>query len=298
MADAAEVARARLLALATSGQWCSVALHRHDGGVDESDCLSERLGAGQSERILAMVRELCAGARIGLRELDAIAFDAGPGSFTGLRIGCAVAQGLGFALRRPLLAVDALATLAWQRLRASRLDEAAVLVASDARMGELYVAMYRVRRAWPWRGAAQGRAGATGGGLSPLVETLMTPRLVSRAGFLSGIAAAWPSTREATLDTVDLGPARVLLGGNAWQALDLLGEWAARHGLASLPAAPGDEEAYVRADALAELAHRGWREGAAIDAAAAAPRYVRDKVALDRDEQRALRMRRADGVRP
>ena len=100
----------RLLALATSGEWCSVALHRHDDGIDESECLSERLGSGQSERILAMVRELSASASTALHEIDAIAFDAGPGSFTGLRVGCAVAQGRGLAFWRPLLPVAARAT--------------------------------------------------------------------------------------------------------------------------------------------------------------------------------------------
>lgn len=281
----------RLLALATSGEWCSVALYRVGAGGQDSDCLSERLGSGQSERILAMIRELCAGAGIELSELDAIAFDAGPGSFTGLRIGCAVAQGLGFALRRPLLAVDSLATLAWQRLRAARGDEAAVLVATDARMDEIYVAMYRARLSA--LGAAQASEAAVASGddpLAPLLETLIAPRLVGRADFVAAVAAAWPDRRPA------IAPSAVLLGGNAWHALGLLDEWVACHRPGLRPFAPDEDEAYVRADALAELAHRAWCNGAAIDATAAAPRYVRDKVALDRVEQDALRRRRAEGA--
>ena len=268
-------ARLCLLALATSGEWCSVALYRHERGVDDSDCLSERLGAGQSERILAMVRELCAGAQLKLHEIDAIAFDAGPGSFTGLRVGCAVAQGLGFALDRPLVPVDALATLAWQRVRASRSADAFALVAADARMDELYVAMYRVRSS-----------------AAAPIECLIAPRLIATAEFLAGIAAIWPE-RGPDGPAGRIEPARVLLAGNAWQALGLAREWAVHHRLAQMPHAPGEEDAYVRADALAELAHRSWHEGAALDAHRAAPRYVRDKVALDRDEQHALRLRRA-----
>ncbi len=267
----------RLLALATSGEWCSVALHRHDDGIDESECLSERLGSGQSERILAMVRELSASASTALHEIDAIAFDAGPGSFTGLRVGCAVAQGLGFALCRPVLPVDALATLGWQRLRASGRPSGDVLVATDARMDELYVALYRLRL------DADTKWG----------EVLIEPRVVARADFVAAVGACWPPSVAVAGDAAPQ-PAQVLPGGNAWRALGLLDEWSAHHGLVPAPLAPGVDEAYVRADALAEIALRDWRAGRAIDASAAAPRYVRDKVALDRDEQRALRLRRAE----
>jgi tRNA threonylcarbamoyladenosine biosynthesis protein TsaB len=294
--DAAGVGQARLLALSTSGEWCSVALHGHFGGADDSECLSERLGAGQSERILAMVRELCAGARIELSALDAIAFDAGPGSFTGLRVGCAVAQGLGFALNLPLIAVDGLAALAWQRLRASRRGEGVVLAATDARMNEIYVAMYHVRsgessgaRALAARGREE-KVDAIAGA-APLVDALIAPRLCRRADWLHELAQCWTAAPGAPQES--LAAEQVLLGGNAWQMPGLLDEWVTHHALVTRPAVPGEDEAYVRADALAELAMRSWRSGAVLAAAAAAPRYVRDKVALDRDEQRALRERRA-----
>lgn len=256
-----------------------MALYRHACGVDDSDCLSERLGSGQSERILAMVRELCTGAQLKLHEVDAIAFDAGPGSFTGLRVGCAVAQGLGFALDRPLVPVDALATLAWQRVRASRSADACVLVAVDARMDELYVALYRV----------QPSAAAP-------IESLIAPRLIARADFLAGVAAAWPDARAGAGTGGHVEPAAVLLAGNAWHVFGLARDWAAHHRLAQVPHAPAENDAYVRADALAELAHRTWHDGVAVEASQAAPRYVRDKVALDRDEQHALRLRRAAGA--
>lgn len=286
-----------MLALSTGGEWCSVALHRHEDGVDESECLSEQLGAGQSGQILAMVRELCASARIGLSALDAIAFDAGPGSFTGLRVGCAVAQGLGFGLGRPLVAVDGLATLAWQRARSTRTGEAVVLVANDARMDELYVAIYRTRgHAAPGRTTPSPSGNGARGMLAPSVDTLLEPRLVARADFATAIVAAWPRRGEGACPGELLEPSQVLLGGNGWQAAGLLDEWTAHHGLAAAPAVPGRDEAYVRADMLAELALGSWRAGAVVEAAAAAPRYVRDKVALDRDEQRALRLRRSAGA--
>ncbi|HLT27692.1 MAG TPA: tRNA (adenosine(37)-N6)-threonylcarbamoyltransferase complex dimerization subunit type 1 TsaB [Zeimonas sp.] len=264
----------RVLALSTSGTWCSVALYRHGFGDDDSDCISEPLGAQQSMNILAMVDELCRGARIELAELDAIAFDAGPGSFTGLRIGCAVAQGLGFALDRPLVAVDSLRALAWQRVRFGT-AEAIVLAANDARMDELYVAMYRI-------GPVPGEA--SGANAAALLETLEAPRIVARARFVDEIDE-WLRTHRPLA-----GADALLRAGDAWVHAPTALAWDARFGTIG-PPAPVADDAYVRADALAELGCADWHAGRAIPASQAAPRYLRDKVALDHDEQRAARER-------
>ncbi|HEY0877601.1 MAG TPA: tRNA (adenosine(37)-N6)-threonylcarbamoyltransferase complex dimerization subunit type 1 TsaB [Zeimonas sp.] len=265
---------ARVLALSTSGTWCSVALYRHGFGDDESDCVSEPLGAQQSMNVLAMVDDLCSAARIELSQLDAIAFDAGPGSFTGLRVGCAVAQGLGFALGLPLVPVDSLRALAWQRVRFGA-SEATVLAANDARMGELYVGLYRI-------GAipddASGIAGAA------RLETLEVPRIVARDRFVDEIDE-WLRTHRALT-----GEAVLLRAGDAWVHASTALAWDARFG-ARMPAAPVADNVYVRADALAELGCADWHAGLALAASDAAPRYLRDKVALDRDEQRAVRER-------
>lgn len=270
----------QLLALATSGRWCSVALYRRGAGIDESDCLSEPLGERQSSSILRMVDELCTAAAIDLSQLDAIAFDAGPGSFTGLRVGCAVAQGLGLALDRPLLAVDSLQALAWQRLRTASRRDATVLVANDARMDELYVAAYHVHDE-PARDAAPGHDVFS----PPVVAPLVEPCLIELAGFVDEIETLWHASGRP------LDPGAVLFAGDAWRGLRLDRRWADRFGV-PVAAAPDADEVYVHADAIAELAHTQWVAGGAIDAAAAAPRYLRDKVALDRDEQRELRARR------
>ncbi len=263
----------RVLALSTSGSWCSVALYRHGFGDDESDCVSEPLGAQQSMNILAMIHELCSGARIELSELDAIAFDAGPGSFTGLRIGCAVAQGLGFALDLPLIAVDSLRALAWQRVRFGA-REATVLAANDARRDEIYMGMYRLE-ALP--DDASGIAGAA------RLETLETPRIVARERFVDEIDEWLRAHRPLG------GAATLVRAGDAWVHAPTALAWDERFG-AHAPA-PVADDAYVRADALAELGCADWHEGRAIEAAEAAPRYLRDKVALDREEQRAARER-------
>lgn len=281
--DADPLARTvHLLALATSGSWCSVALYRRGRGVDESECLSEPLGERQSQNVLRMVDELCTGAALDLSQLDAVAFDAGPGSFTGLRIGCAVAQGLGFAIGRPLVPVDTLQTLAWQCVRTRAHRDATVLVANDARMDELYVAAYRVHEA-PAAGTQPGHEVFS----PPRVEPIVEPCLFARERFVERVRARLQEIAPA------VEPAAILLAGDAWLRLGLHREWSAGRG-ARDARAPGENEAYVHADALAEIAHAHWCAGRCVDAADAAPRYLRDKVALDREEQQALRAQRED----
>lgn len=122
----------RLLVLDTSTEWCSVALWL-DGSI-----LARRENAGQahSSRLIAMIDGLLAESGAALRELDAIAYGAGPGSFTGLRIACAVTQGLALGADLPVIGVSTLQSIAEQT------GEDAVLVALDARMAEVYWGAY------------------------------------------------------------------------------------------------------------------------------------------------------------
>lgn len=131
----------RILALETSTEFCSVALW-HDGSVLEAGRLA---GQTHSALVLPMVRSLLAEAGVGMTDLDAIAFGAGPGSFTGVRIAVAVAQGLAFAHDTPVVPVAGLAALA-EDCGAPR-----VLACLDARMGELYLGAYE-RRPDGWSG--------------------------------------------------------------------------------------------------------------------------------------------------
>ncbi|MBK6337265.1 MAG: tRNA (adenosine(37)-N6)-threonylcarbamoyltransferase complex dimerization subunit type 1 TsaB [Betaproteobacteria bacterium] len=123
----------RILALDTSTEWCSVAVGVAGAWLERS----EHVGQAHSERLLPMVDAALAAAQWAPVDLDAIAFGCGPGSFTGIRIGCAVAQGLAFALDRPLLGVPTLEAIAV----ADGSDD--VLCCLDARMREVYVAAYR-----------------------------------------------------------------------------------------------------------------------------------------------------------
>jgi tRNA threonylcarbamoyladenosine biosynthesis protein TsaB len=93
-----------------------------------------------------MVQDLLREAGVALADCDAIAFGAGPGSFTGVRTACGVAQGLAFGARLPVLPLVTLEAMAEAcRVRTGAADVLAVL---DARMGEVYWAQYRWSGAW------------------------------------------------------------------------------------------------------------------------------------------------------
>ena len=124
----------KLLAFETATEACSVAV-LVDGQVLERFEVAPRRHA---ELSLPWADQLLAEAGIARSQLDAIALSQGPGAFTGVRLGIAIAQGIALALDRPLLPVSTLRTLA---LRAPA-DAPRVLSSIDARMGEVYIGHY------------------------------------------------------------------------------------------------------------------------------------------------------------
>ncbi len=122
-----------LLVLDTSTEYCSAALWR-DGEIHARRVLAEQR---HSSLLLPMVDELLRESAIPLRELDGIGYGAGPGSFTGLRIACAVTQGLALGADLPVVGVSTLESIAEQ----TGADN--VLTVLDARMAEVYWAAYR-----------------------------------------------------------------------------------------------------------------------------------------------------------
>lgn len=127
-----------ILALDTATETCSVALLWRGAIVSRS----ERVGQKHSERALPMVDEVLTAAGASLRELDYLAFGAGPGSFTGLRIACGLVQGLAWGADKRVIAVGNLHALA-ARVFDVAPDCETVLCAIDARMHEAYCAIYR-----------------------------------------------------------------------------------------------------------------------------------------------------------
>jgi tRNA threonylcarbamoyladenosine biosynthesis protein TsaB len=116
------------VAFETSSEWCSVALFA-DGDIA---AIETRAGQRHSQLALPMMDQLLSGRRLKPRDLDAIAFGAGPGAFTGLRIACGLAQGLAVARSLPVIGISSLEAIA-QESGAER-----VVACIDARMREVY----------------------------------------------------------------------------------------------------------------------------------------------------------------
>lgn len=125
----------KILAIETSTDYGTCALWL-DGATVERACPA---GRPHSETLLPLIGTLLAEAGVTLRNLDAIAFGAGPGAFTGLRIACGTAQGLAVGAELPLVPVGTLDAMAADCEREN------VIALLDARMNEVYAAQYRRR---------------------------------------------------------------------------------------------------------------------------------------------------------
>lgn len=130
----------KIIALETSSEYCSAAL-QIDTNVFSKETLA---GNRHSELLLPMIQQLLSEAGLSLQQLDGIAFGAGPGSFTGLRIACGVAQGLAYASNLPVAAISTLEAVA------EKIAQNNVIVALDARMGEIYHATYQKSASQDW----------------------------------------------------------------------------------------------------------------------------------------------------
>lgn len=127
-----------LLTLDTSGPYCAVALSL-DGRISCAEASSERRAA---QEVLPLVEELLQAQSFSLARLDGIAVVNGPGSFTGIRIGVAVAQGLGLSVGLPVLPVSALAAMARLSVDADSAMTGVLLAALPARKADYYLAAY------------------------------------------------------------------------------------------------------------------------------------------------------------
>lgn len=130
----------RFAAIETATEWCSVALWI-DGEISG---LERRADTRHSELALPMLEELLRKAGLPADGLDAVAFGAGPGAFTGLRIACGLAQGLALARSLPVIGVSTLEAIA------EECGAARVVACLDARMREVYYAALE-KQAGQWR---------------------------------------------------------------------------------------------------------------------------------------------------
>lgn len=130
-----------ILALETATEACSAAIILDNGDVVSRYQLAPRL---QTQLLLPMIDELFAEAQLTAAQLTAIAYSCGPGSFTGIRVAAAAAQGLAFGWDLPVLAISSLQTLAQTAYR--QLAYQRVLAVFDARMNEIYLAAYQLEQ--------------------------------------------------------------------------------------------------------------------------------------------------------
>ncbi|MBD1583928.1 tRNA (adenosine(37)-N6)-threonylcarbamoyltransferase complex dimerization subunit type 1 TsaB [Pseudoalteromonas sp. S16_S37] len=127
-----------LLAIDASTEALSLALHFNGQTYRHFEVCPQQ----HSQKILPEIEQLLTQANCQLAELDGIVFGRGPGSFTGVRISVAIAQGLAFSAKLQLVGVSTLEAMALQAVHQFKVSE--VLSGIDARMGEIYLARYQV----------------------------------------------------------------------------------------------------------------------------------------------------------
>ncbi len=237
----------QVLALETSTEYCSVAIYQN-GDIQSR---SELAGQRHSELLLEMIAQVMNEAGLKLSQLDGIAFGAGPGSFTGVRIACGVAQGLALGTDLPVLGVCTLQAVA------NAAGHNKVIAAIDARMNEVYFAVYQMQ-------ASQIQSGQIQSGENKPYE--------------------WTTVCEPVLSLPHSTPDVV---GSGWFGA---GSGFSAHG-AALRARYGaqltgvDATIISQASAIAQLAAPLFAAGQGQDAALALPLYLRDKVALKISER-------------
>lgn len=191
-----------LLAIDSSGECCSVALCLDGEVVQRLEAVAPQ---HHSQRLLPMQQALMQAHGVAVSDLDLVACANGPGAFTGVRVAVALCQGLAYAADLPVLGVSSLAALGWGATRHYEMGE--VLVATDARMGEVY-----------W-----GHYARDGNGLRVVqADTLSRPEDVPYRDLSNGIrvgsgwsayaqafgqhwSADMPATRDYRLQAADIG---------------------------------------------------------------------------------------------
>ncbi|MFP3014358.1 MAG: tRNA (adenosine(37)-N6)-threonylcarbamoyltransferase complex dimerization subunit type 1 TsaB [Arsenophonus sp.] len=135
-----------ILAIDSATEACSVALLR-DGKTFTKFTVSNKEHA---RKILPMVNQCLIDAHLKLKNINVLAFCRGPGSFVGVRIAIGIAQGLAFGANIPMIGVSSLLTMAQGAFR--KLGVEKVLVAINAKMGEIYSACYELKLDGCWDG--------------------------------------------------------------------------------------------------------------------------------------------------
>ncbi len=230
----------KILVIDTSSEACSLGLILGNTVWVKHEILPRQ----QTQFILPMIDALLSEAKVSLPELTAIAFGAGPGSFTGLRIALGVAQGLAFAHNLPVIPLSNLQALAQQAYELEGHDQ--VWVGTDARMGEVY-----------WNSFAKDAQGI----MQPQGEdTLSEPKNVLFHPFQSpvwGMGSAWGALSKQFPEAFQLRPEFCTHESfTCVKAMLILAQWAYGQGEALEPEA--SEPRYIRDKVAKKKPSKKW----------------------------------------
>jgi tRNA threonylcarbamoyladenosine biosynthesis protein TsaB len=256
------------LAIETSTDILSLAIASTQGDSSEVWTHTSQGGAQSSQLVLPEIMRLMEDAKIGFTDLTAVVFGKGPGSFTGLRTACSVAQGLAFGAGVPVLPIDTLLAVAedaryqiaqkqqqqkqhqtqhQQLEQLEQLPEEAqrFFVAMDARMDQVYSAAYEWRSEW---------------------QCVQAPSVLSPEDIC--VPTEW---KDLDFTTV----------GSAWDAFAM--RWPTTLSVKHMLAMP-------TAQALLRLSPIAFEQGLAVPPEQALPIYIRDKVAQTTQEREQLKL--------
>jgi len=236
----------------TSGKGCEVILCARRDGQLHTWTRSNASTTEPAQHVLPLLDDVLRQGQMTRADLSAVAFGQGPGGFTGLRVACGLAQGVAFALGIPVIPLSSLLAAAEHDRQDAAWHPQAWVVLQDARMQELYAAVYTWDAALKhWR-------------------TLHPPCLIGVHAVSSWLAA----TRQRWAD-VQGTPLALRAVGNALTAYPELAAQFDHVGRTDRP----------RAQALAQLALHAWDRGETVPPDLAAPLYVRDKIAYTTQER-------------
>ena len=247
----------QLLAIDSATEFCSVALRVNAAGNAGAETEPRILSCGEelprqhSQALLPYVNELLTAAGARLKELDGIVVSQGPGSFTGVRIGASIAQGLAFSQQLPMAQVSTLAAMAQACYRLHGATHVAAAI--DARMGEVYFGTYE------------------------LVDGLMVLRGEERV--CAPTQVQWPAQWHAQPDVHSAANAkRVMTCGTGWETYpDELTAALSGGSLGEVELEATDVRLPHALDML-ELGYANFAAGDVIDALELSPNYLRNEV--------------------
>lgn len=229
----------KILAIDTATEACSVAL-LDEGRCDET---FEVIPRQHTERVLPMVDEILKQANYSLSQMDALAFNCGPGSFTGVRVATSVVQGLAFSANLPVVPVSSLAALAQMAFRLEQKEY--ILSAIDARMKEMYWACYHCEN-----------------GIMQLVET-ENVTTADKVGTVDKVIMVSKSSNNTEWHAI----------GSGWDTFkDELSQ------SQQVNITSSTLGAFPHAQDIAVLAQHAFEQGAFVTAEEAIPSYIRNEV--------------------